>query len=242
MENEFYRFEFKYEMEPSLARAIESEIKKYGMKADKHASSENHEYVVNSLYFDSYDLDDYYEKMGGYLEREKLRARIYESFLNKSQIIWLEVKKKHDTKVHKKRFALTPEQWQNFLKKGPTFLLGLSQNAGQQRIRQEVIWNFLKKPVKPHILVRYLRRPYVLGDLRVTFDRQVEACKKTDLNYNSRVMARIRNRGVIMEVKFARFLPFWFKNIIQKHDLKRDAYSKYTNSIDALEAFDPLPK
>jgi len=241
MENEFYRFEFKYEMTPSCARMIETEIKRHAMKLDKHIPDKKQEYVVTSLYFDSCDLSDYYDKMGGYQERKKLRARIYEPYLDKSNIVWLEVKKKDDMKIHKKRFSLTPAEWKNFLEIGPTALFKVPPKAGQEKIKQEVLWHFLNVPVRPSVLVRYKRKPYVLGSLRVTFDRQIEACKNTDLDYN-RAMVSVKNKGVIMEIKFAYLLPFWFRNIIQKYNLKRNAFSKYSNSIDAIERHDPLPR
>ena len=159
MGNEFYRFEFKYEMSPVLARQVENEIKKYGMKPDKHA--ENGEYHVTSLYFDSHDLNDYYEKAGGLLKRKKLRARIYEPLLKESKIIWLELKRKHDMKIHKKRLALSPAEWQTFLEKGPTSLLKKHGDSGQKEIKEEKRFNPLKSSLNIlEIIDRFILEQY----------------------------------------------------------------------------------
>lgn len=235
VEEEFYRFEFKYEMENPWAWAIEQEIKKHGMKTSGHAKIEGGEYAVTSLYFDSWDLADYYEKEGGFLDRKKLRARIYEPRLAASQIIWLELKKKHGAKTHKKRLALSPSEWATFLKKGPNMLLNFKkgESGGRNDIDREIIWNFLMAPIKPTVLVRYARRPYKLDDLRVTFDRQIEACRDKSLNC-SKTMIPIKNRGVIMEVKFLSRLPAWLERIIEKYGLRRGTFSKYASAIDTV--------
>jgi len=242
MENQFFRFELKYIMESSLAREIESEIRRQGMKSSSHGEAVGGEYVVASLYFDTQDLGDYYDKQAGLLNRKKLRARIYESQLDSSRVIWLELKKKYDTKTHKKRLGLSPAEWQMFLEKGPSAILKAKEFLSPQEIKQEILWNFLAKPVKPTALVRYLRKPYRLGELRITFDRQLETCRADSLNYSG-AMIPVEKKSVIMEVKFpGPYLPFWVKRIIQKYNLSRIAFSKYAYSIDAIYRFDSLPK
>lgn len=235
-------------MESFVAQRIETEIKKYGMKSSKHATAQNGEYCVTSLYFDSYDLNDYYEKLGGLLNRKKLRARIYEPQLKESKVICLELKKKHDMRVHKKRLNLSPFEWQIFLEKGPASLLKKQEDSSQKEIKEEILWNFLAMPVRPIAIVRYLRKPYMLNldfnDLRITFDRRIEACKADSLNYTG-IMEPVRTtkgKGVIMEVKFAHLIPFWLRRIIQKYNLRRDTFSKYSNSIYAINRHDPLPE
>lgn len=230
MENEFYRFEFKYELEPSVAKSIEERLKRFGMKLDKHVLDEKQNYSVTSLYFDSSDLSDYYDKMGGFLERKKLRARIYEPHLKDSNTVWLEIKNKYDMKIHKKRFSLTREEWDQFLKRGASSLPN-----------NEIKWHFLSSAVKPSALVRYTRKPYILDGLRITFDSKIEACKKNDLDY-TKTTTHVKNKGVVMEVKFSYLLPHWFKNIIREYNLRREAFSKYSNSIDAIHQHNPLPK
>jgi SPX domain protein involved in polyphosphate accumulation len=244
METEFYRFEIKYEIELSLAQEIENEIKKYGMKASGHADQKTGEYTVTSLYFDSLNLKHYYDKIGGFLSRKKLRARIYEPQLNESRIIWLELKKKYDAKTHKIRLGLSPSEWQIFIEKGPAALPKSDKNSFSRNIRQELMWNFLIIPVKPAIIVRYLRKPYKLGDLRITFDRQIEACKADNLNYNEVKMTPVKNKSVILEVKFSHLLPFWFGKIIQNYNLAReqDIFSKYCHGIDAFYRHNSPPK
>lgn len=234
MENEFYRFELKYEVDHSLAWIIEQEVKKYGMKSSEHGEGARGEYTVTSLYFDSWDFNDHYERQSGLLDRKKLRARIYEPSLKDSKIIWLELKKKHGAKTLKKRVALSPSEWLTFLEKGPASLLEIKENEGSKKVGQEIIWNFLTAPVKPTALIRYLRKPYRLDDLRITFDQQIEACRAKNLNCADKIMTPIENKGTILEVKFSSRPPIWLERIIQNYNLRYSAFSKYSNSIDAI--------
>ena len=50
-------------------------------------------YMIRSLYFDSIDDIDYYDKLGGELNRKKIRMRIYEYT---GKLIKLEMKAKYD--------------------------------------------------------------------------------------------------------------------------------------------------
>ena len=58
-------------------------------------------YVVRSLYFDSVDDEDYYEKQAGVMVRKKLRLRIYD--IN-SDYAKLEIKGKYD--IHQLKESL----------------------------------------------------------------------------------------------------------------------------------------
>ena len=41
------------------------------MRPDANIISGNGEYFVTSLYYDSYDLSDYHDKIGGFIKRKK---------------------------------------------------------------------------------------------------------------------------------------------------------------------------
>ena len=50
-------------------------------------------YMIRSLYFDSVDDNDYYEKLNGDMVRKKIRLRIYEP---NPKLVKLELKAKYD--------------------------------------------------------------------------------------------------------------------------------------------------
>ena len=90
-----FRFEFKYPMSITQARLLEQEIRQLGLAPDAFSTYDDGSYDVTSLYFDSYDFYDYDEKAGGFQERKKIRLRIYEPFLDKSEYGFLEIKHKY---------------------------------------------------------------------------------------------------------------------------------------------------
>lgn len=238
-----FRFEFKYKINPKDMPAIEHELQRFGMKLDKNTTSESGGYCVTSLYFDSYDLSDYNEKEGGYLIRKKVRARIYEPYLDKSEKVRLEIKNKINMQGSKSQVWLTREEFDNFLKKGASALVSRRWGKDEEEKKHDILWNLTKRPIKPVAVVRYLRRAFMdeTKKLRVNFDNNLETCKGGDLGYN-KFMSPVDVGGIIMEVKYAIALPYWFENIIKKHNLTRIAFSKYTKSLEEINKRNPLPR
>ena len=243
MNNENYKFEFKYELEPATARFVEEEIKKFGMKPDRHAYGSDGSYFVSSLYFDSFDLFDYQEKAGGFLDRKKIRARIYEPFLDKSQHVWLEVKRKHDSKITKNRVKITRDEWERFSNDGISFLLKKNWDENELSDKNKFLENFIRFSAKPKVFVRYLRKPFLnqSENLRINFDYDLETCRKGDLGYNG-FMTPVNRGIVIMEVKFSYLMPHWLGQIVKKYDLKKDAISKYGRSVEAIHRLNPIAR
>ena len=49
-------------------------------------------YMIRSMYFDSINDDDYYEKLSGEVNRKKIRLRIYDK---EGELVKLEIKQKY---------------------------------------------------------------------------------------------------------------------------------------------------
>ena len=235
-----YRFEFKYEINPRQAYFIEKAIKKFGMRPDANIISGNGEYFVTSLYYDSYDLSDYHDKIGGFIKRKKIRARIYEPYLDKSGFVWLEIKHRFGSQNTKTRVKLSRPEFDRFIRDRNSALLlkDWGKNIDKKNI---ILWNFIKTSVKPIVAVRYKRKAFMndIGDLRITFDSDLETCPKTDLNCVL-PMVPVNSGGLVMEVKFCYLMPSWLRVIIQDYGLKADTYSKYIKSLDTLYRHNPL--
>jgi len=241
-DNHNYRFEAKYEIPDKIIGYLESSIKKFGMQSDENCLTNGGYYVV-SLYFDSYNFDKYQDKAGGFLKKDKMRARIYEPYLDKSKWIYFEIKKKYDIKNTKTRLKLSREEWDRFMQKGASALLTMERNDKELKSKNEILGEFIRFSLKPKVLVRYWRRAFLNGfrDLRITFDSNLEACQKNDLAYNC-FMTQVNKRMAVMEVKYDYVLPFWLKEIIKNYNLKRAAFSKYGRSLEAVYKYNPLSR
>ena len=99
--------------------------------------------------------------------------------------------------------------------------------------------------MRQHGVVRYERRPYVgsfQSPLRITFDSQIQAFRSSSLHTHPSTVLFEKER-VIMEVKFNGSLPQWFGELVRQFGLKREKYSKYEQSVNAVygELYLPAP-
>ncbi len=211
------------------------------MKPDLNIISGDGEYFVTSLYYDSYDLSDYQDKAGGFLKRKKFRVRIYEPHLDKSSFVWVEIKNRFGSQNLKTRIKLSRLEFDQFLKNGARTLLLKKWDNGELAKKNEILWNFIKSSVKPKVLVRYKRKAFVddLENIRITFDSDLETCKKLDFNYTA-WMVPVSPRKLVVEVKYDYIMPYWFRALVEKYDLKADTYSKYEKSLEVLHRYNPL--
>jgi hypothetical protein len=237
------RFEFKYILDEYTAREIETFIEKVGFMPDPRVqhTADGH-YIVTSLYFDSPYFGDYYEKVDGLLDRKKVRARVYPDAPESSDHVWLEIKRKHDMYVSKHRLRIGMKSWRTFrdqlLERG-TFYIPPSEvgnSPGNHRILKDLERYVTHGAMRPHLVVRYRRRPYVgffQSPLRITFDSRIQAWRSHHL-HTERTAVPFEKERVIMEVKFNGNLPLWFNQLVQQFELKREKYSKYTEAVNAV--------
>ena len=148
--------------------------------------------------------------------------------------IWLEKKEKHEMLVLKKRVLLSLEEYDNLLYGSR---LALVQNY-------PLFLPLLTDSMHSTAMVRYQREPLVSpyqSNLRITFDSLIEACHTHDLRFPM-PMISIAKYFVIMEVKFSFGLPHWFRLILSEFNLRRQSFSKYGESMEALHRFHPIPR
>jgi len=227
----FQRFEWKYIIDRFTANKIYKELLLYKMDIDPFAiDMPNNFYVVNSIYFDSPTLKCYYDKMAGIKNRFKLRVRFYND-IKEDSFLFLEIKKKVDAIVIKERLKIN----YNIDKKisFDSFNLNKSSILSDEQNTFDR-FSFLKKrySMKPLVGVKYKRKPLVGrfdNKIRITFDYDLKSYDPRMPN----VLSGIDN-NVIMEVKYNNTMPSWLKIIINKYNLNRDAYSKYTHCLENL--------
>ena len=156
--------------------------------------------------------------------------------------MWLEAKEKQDMFVHKKRHAISHDAWLAFSNHGVNF--SIDRLAKDQEDLRNFAYHFLTGNYKPHVVVTYKRQAYVghfIYPFRLTLDHDIHACKWSDFRYNRNIVPVAKGR-VVMEVKFSAAMPWWFKDLILRLNLKRQAFSKYVNAVDAINRFNILAK
>lgn len=241
----FWRHEYKYRISRFTQEALQKVFSSVGLMPDPHADLKSGEYAVSSIYFDSPFLNDYYDKMGGFALRKKIRGRVYSPWENEeSKEVRLEIKWRNGLHIGKDVVLLARREWEMLLHGEYSQLLSLPMHEDDAIRLKKVLWFMMKDSMRPVALVHYLRRPLVLqGDriLRVTFDHTLTACESDNFWYTPFVRNVLPDDEVILEVKFSDTLPRWFREIIYSFNLTRVSYSKYASSIDALRLGRPLP-
>lgn len=230
-----FRFEFKYVLDPITYMKVKGFVDSLFIAHDENVEEDT--YIITSLYFDTFGLDDYYEKQGGLLKRKKVRARIYgRSISDGVTEVHLEVKNKHDMYIGKKRTKVPVDVWDAFIK------------GRSDAILDEFGLNIKNEGRVPVCIVRYEREALVetfYSRVRITFDRNIEVIKHDDLELHGGKtydIIPVSGLNTIMEIKFNKALPWWFGFMVKEYDLRRVAYSKYSNSVDKLYKYNPLPR
>ncbi len=239
LEQESYlgnRYEFKYILEPALAYRLQHYIEKVGLTLDDN--SKHGPYIVNSLYFETPFLDDYYDKDASLLVRKKMRARMYsESWKGDLDAVWLEIKKKRNFQISKERMKITGENWKSFkISQSPLPLTRVSGNDEYNRFLNRFTYLFIKGRYKPHIIVKYRRMAYLgkfTSKIRITFDTDIKTCFANDAMQDD-FMTPVHFGSTVMEVKFNDKLPWWFTKAVEMFDIHRFDFSKYTRSVVTL--------
>jgi len=179
-------------------------------------------YMIRSLYFDSVNDDDYYDKLGGEVNRKKIRLRIYEP---NSKKVKLELKSKYDIHQLKESLVISREDAEELIKENYEILLKYNSEIANK------IYIMLKKGLyKPKVVIEYQRIAYITGTTtRVTFDFDIKSSTnikdffKENINYTYIT----DKKDVVLEVKFDRFLEPYISNILSNYQSRFQSVSKY---------------
>lgn len=230
-------------MNERTALSVLSMLKENGMVPDPYAAKKpDNVYTVTSLYLDSPILADYNDKAGGFLNRKKIRVRIYTPILAEATPeIWLEKKEKYDMLVAKKRILLTHEGYKALMDESYADLLTRFRSSAEGT---RILHTIIRARMRPKAIVRYSRLPLVslsYSDIRITLDSRIETCLAENLWYNP-PMIPVAPHTTILEMKFSRVVPHWFRFIRDHHHLERAPFSKYANSLETIYRYHPIPR
>jgi len=178
-------------------------------------------YMIRSLYFDSINDDDYYDKLGGNINRKKIRLRIYDP---DTEVVKLELKSKYDIHQIKESLIISKEDALKLINEDYEILLDYDEEVAKK------VNIMLKEGIyKPKTIIEYDRIAYKTSTTtRITFDYNIKCSTnfdnffKEDINnYN------LSNKEVVLEVKFDRFLEPYISNILAKYTSNNQSVSKY---------------
>ena len=212
-----FRHEFKYIISYEEMLALREKLNQV-CEIDRNTNG----YSIRSLYFDSLDDMDYYDKLGGEVARKKIRLRLYDG---DASLIKLEIKNKYDIHQLKESMIINKTDCQALIRGNYQVLLKYNDEFANK------LYSIMRMNIyKPKVIIEYKRIAYMTKNkTRITFDFDIKNSYDLNrfldkkINYNN-----VTNKtDVVLEVKFDRFLEPYLTNILSKYDTRNQSVSKY---------------
>ncbi len=215
VQNCFKRYEQKYLLNEEQVTAIKNAMN------EKMIGDEYGESTICNIYFDTPDFRLIRRSLEKPIYKEKIRLRSYGT-PNDNSDVFLELKKKYDGVVYKRRETFTYQEAEKFVKY-------LNFNS---QISEEIAYAFVfYKTLHPAMYLSYKREAFYdksNRDLRITFDKDI-LWRDYDLDLKNGVYGNnvLPKRKTLMEIKTASALPLWLVNALTENKVYKTSFSKY---------------
>jgi len=220
----FQRVEKKYLLEQNQYDIFYNRIKNK-MNSDAYGI-----YSIYNIYFDT----DNYQLIRESIEKpdfkEKLRLRSY-GMPKENDTVFLEIKRKYNGIVYKRRAALSYSQAMEYLNSN-------KDNADNQ-IFKEIDYFFKFYKLKPKVFLSYDRTAlYCIEDeaLRITFDTGIKSRDyDVDLTKKNSGENLLESGQVLMEIKSEKAMPLWLVEILSELKIYPNSFSKYGKAYEKIQ-------
>lgn len=220
----FNRYEKKYLMTEPVYKELRKRLEPY-MQEDMFGLT-----TILNLYFDTPDslLVRRSNEMPPY--KEKLRLRSY-GVPKLGSTTYLEIKKKYEGLVNKRRVGMTLQEAYDYVGKG--IRPKGERTKGEQQILNEIDFFLERYPLQPGMNVNYQRVALFAREdpeFRITFDHGIRGRREEiGLENGAYGTALIPDDYYLMETKILDATPFWFSQILSDLSLYMTTFSKYGN-------------
>ena len=218
----FKRYEKKYLLNQFQ---YETFLKKmsHTMKEDQYGN-----YTICNIYYDTKQYELIRNSIEKPLYKEKFRVRSY-GIPNHQDKVFLEIKKKFDGIVYKRRVEVMFEELNSIMNGG-------FMKEGNQ-IMKEISWFFQMYQPEPKVYIAYDRVAYYGMDdpeLRVTFDRNIRWRKENlDLSVSDDGEKVLGPNQILMEIKIPGTIPLWLSEALTESNIYPISFSKYGTCYQA---------
>lgn len=222
-EKKFVIDQLKYE---SLIRTIENQ-----MTLDKY-NVVNGFYTISNLYFDTPSNALIRKSLSKPIYKEKLRLRAY-GVPNLESEVFLEIKKKFNGKVNKRRTTLMLDEAYAFLDNNA---MPCSKPYHNRQVLKEISFMLQQYDLEPTVYIAYDRQAFFSDNLRVTFDQNIRTRRhELRLECGDYGTPILEEGKWVMEVKTDKALPLWLAKLMSSHELYPASFSKYGREFQITE-------
>ena len=213
----FNRVEKKYLLTPEKFQKLWEELMEY-MLVDEYGV-----HTICNIYYDTENDELIRNSIEKPVYKEKLRLRSY-GVPGKQDNVFLEIKKKYDGIVNKRRILLPLDEAERYLNNKEK----ISQDS---QIFREIDYFTNHYDLVPKLFLAY-ERVALYGkednEFRVTFDRNIRS-RTWDLKLGrgDNGVLLMEDGSVLMEVKITNSVPMWFAKLLSKYQIFNTSFSKY---------------
>ena len=230
----FQRIEKKYVLTPEKYELLRAKLSPY-IEEDEFGLS-----AICNIYFDTDEGELIRRSIDKPIYKEKLRLRSYGIPEDDNSVVYVELKKKFNGIVYKRRNKLKYGEAREYLYNG------IHPNQDTQILRETDYFLEFYKP-KPAMYIAYDRiATYAKEDssIRITFDFNIRSRdEKLSFDYGDKDTELLLPDGdIVMEIKVGDAYPLWLVSALSELEIYPFSFSKYGNIYKqrrelCLEAF-----
>lgn len=187
------------------------------MEYDNYCS-QNKFYTIHNIYFDDNHNNIIRNSINKPYFKEKLRIRSYREITSEDEKFFVEIKKKMNGTVYKRRELISLKEWSNFI-------------YDDTQVLKEVNHLIDYYQLVPKVYISYDRIALVGkndNQFRITFDCNIRSRRKM-LTLNSSNLDKyvIEKDTYIMEIKINQSMEIWLSKLLSELNIYSSSFSKY---------------
>ena len=214
----FKRYEMKYLLTQQQKQRLLAEMAPY-MQLDQYGRT-----TIRNIYFDTEDYRLIRHSMEKPAYKEKLRLRSYEQ-AGETDPVFVELKKKYDSVVYKRRVVMPQQQAIRWLCNGEP------QPETSQILREIEYFRSFYETLRPTVFLSYEREAYYCTngeDFRVTFDENILSRQENiSLSSEPGGIPLLPEGMVLLELKTPGGIPLWMSRFLSRERIFKTSFSKY---------------
>ena len=222
----FNRYEHKYLISGDVYDEVIKVMDEH-MELDRYNNTDHKPYTIANIYYDT--KDDYLirSSLASPVYKEKLRLRSY-GVPDKNSTVYLEIKKKFNGIVNKRRTALKTGETYRFVKSGiaPEY-----KEYMNTQVMAEIEYFLSLYDLVPKVYIAYDRVAYFEkenADLRISFDTNIRTRRSDLLLESGDHGKRLLDSDVwLMEIKTSLAKPLWLCEMLSEFEIRSSSFSKY---------------
>jgi SPX domain protein involved in polyphosphate accumulation len=221
----FNRYEKKYLIDYRTYEKLQSRLPEYMDKDAYNLGGDT--YSICNIYYDTPDSHLIRTSLQKPVYKEKLRIRSY-GVAGPDAKVFIEIKKKYNKLVNKRRSGITLSAAEQFLKTGEKPTITSKMN---EQVIDEVAYMTSHKDLFPSLYLAYEREAWFgrgRHDLRISFDSHI-LTRRTDISLSSPIYGEplLSPNLRLMEIKVAQSIPLWLSHMLAGYKIYPNSFSKY---------------